>query len=87
VDFKRHAGVVHDTVLLPAENYGDVTVIAGDHDDDDVSLRVWVGGLMDVGLRVTAAQAIAIGRLLVAAGEDTASRQKSPADAGTEEVL
>jgi hypothetical protein len=80
--FARFQGIVQDNVDLEA---GDVSVIAGDDERDTVSVRAWTGGCADFGLRLTADQAIKLGQLLIAAGEDTKTRQLAPTDAGTDE--
>jgi hypothetical protein len=81
-DFERYEGHIHDRVEVGDV---DICVIAGDDEADDVSFRAASPG-HDSSLRLTAMQAIRLGLLLVAAGEDTLSRQRAPKDAGTDET-
>ncbi len=84
---ERHEGKVHDRVVVVDDDgdyVGDVTVLAGADETDTVSLMAH-GTLIHASFELQPAQAVRLGRILMAAGEDTLSRLLAPKDEGTDE--
>lgn len=84
---RNDEGLIHDHVTARwsdgTERFS-VTVIAGDDADDTIGLQLHPAGI-SVSTLLRADEAAALGRLLIAASEDTLSRPRAPTDAGTEE--
>lgn len=84
---ERHEGKVHDRIVVLDDDQdyvGDVTVLAGEDESDTVSLMAH-GSLIHASYQLAPELAIHLGRILIAAGEDTMSRPRPTKDIGTDE--
>jgi hypothetical protein len=85
----RHEGKVHDRVTVKDEEggyFGDVTVLAGEDESGTVAVMSH-SQFLHASYSLTPEEAIRLGRILVAAGEDTLSRPRAQKDAGTDEKV
>jgi hypothetical protein len=80
-DFERYGGKIHDRAKLWSpgqDNGGDFVVLAGNDETDQVGFQIQVAGTTFIA-RIRTDDAIRLGRLLVAAAQDTLSRPHAPA--------